>query len=121
MNCSHFDFRPDGFRRVALTLFGGACFAIILASSSLASASVPRSVNTRVEPAYPIIAKNVKLEGPVQIDVIVDPNGKVTDLKTVTGNPILAAAAKKALQNWHFAPSLVASNESVTVNFRYHP
>ncbi len=33
---------------------------------------------------------------------------------------MLAAAAKKALQKWQFAPSLTASNENVKVNFNYH-
>lgn len=120
MKRSHFAIRPDALCRVALTLFGAAIVATILASASPAMASAPRAVSIRVAPAYPLIAKNVKLAGPVEFDVTVDPTGKVTDVKTLSGNPMLAAAAKKALQKWQFAPSLTASNENVKVNFNYH-
>lgn len=83
-------------------------------------ASNQRVVNVRVAPEYPVIAKHDRLAGPVEIDVTVNPDGKVTGVKTISGNPLLAKAAKDALQKWRFAPSPVASSENVKVNFSYH-
>jgi TonB family protein len=101
-------------------MFGASALAIAFATALPAMASNQRAVSVRVAPEYPVAAKNVRLAGPVEIDVTVNPDGKVTGLKTLSGNPLLAAAAKDALKKWQFAPSTTASSESVKVNFSYH-
>jgi outer membrane biosynthesis protein TonB len=47
----------------------------------------------------------------------VDSQGKVTDVKEVSGNHTLALAAKEALLHWKFAPAASDSNETVEINF----
>ncbi len=53
----------------------------------------------------------------MQIDVTVDPHGKVTDVKTLSGNPVLATAAADAVRKWKYAPSSTSTNETVVINF----
>jgi TonB family protein len=120
MKCNHFGIRPDAIRRVGVTMFAAAALAIAFATALPAMASTQRTVNVRVAPVYPVAAKNVRLAGPVEINVTVSPDGKVTNVKTLSGNPLLAAAAKDALRKWQFAPAPGVSNESVKVDFSYH-
>ena len=120
MNRNHFELRPVSFRRLGVTMFGVAALAIAFAATLPAIASTPRPVNVRVAPKYPVIAKHNRLSGPVEINVSVSADGKVTDVKTLSGNPLLAGAAKDALRKWKFAASPAASTESVKVDFSYH-
>ncbi len=77
----------------------------------------PRSVKMLVKPVYPEAAKQMKVVGLVQIDVTVDPRGKVTDVKTLSGNPLLTMAAADAVRKWKYAPALTSTNETVLINF----
>ena len=104
MDRSQLAVRPGRSRRVGINLFGAAIMATALANTPPAMASTHRGVNMRVLPDYPIAARHQRLDLPVQIDVTVDPYGKLTDAKTLTGNPLLAVAAKTALRKWKFAP-----------------
>jgi TonB family protein len=73
-------------------------------------------------PAYPSAAKKAGIEGTVHLEVVIDKNGNVQDVKLLSGDPILAKAAMKAVSNWRYQPSLLGGEpmEVVTeadVNF----
>jgi TonB family protein len=76
-----------------------------------------RAVKSRVAPVYPEIAKRMKVSGPVKLDVTVDADGKVTDVKEVSGNHTLSIAAQEAVRKWKFAPGPGVSTVSVELNF----
>lgn len=59
---------------------------------------------TRVEPAYPPLAKQMHLSGKVELDAIIDPDGNVDDVKILNGNPLLTGAASQAMKHWKFHP-----------------
>ncbi len=63
-----------------------------------------KAVVNKVAPVYPAMAKQMKLTGKVRLDAVVDENGKVTSIKTLGGNPLLTAAARRALKQWKFTP-----------------
>ncbi len=52
----------------------------------------------RVEPIYPMIAQHASIDGIVILDAIVDEHGRVTSLKVLRGHPLLAKAAKEAVE-----------------------
>lgn len=113
--------RLGRWTRIALlTLAGLAASAAALDGlPAQAQAELTRKVKTRVAPAYPEIARRMKLAGTVRVFVVVSPNGSVKDSKVVGGNPVLVNAAMDALRKWKFEP---ANDESVgTVEFKFQP
>jgi len=77
----------------------------------------------RVEPEYPEEARAQHLQGPVTLEAIVGKDGSVKSLKTISGDPQLAAAARSAVNQWRFKPFLQDGKPAefqtqVTVNFR---
>lgn len=57
------------------------------------------------KPAYPIIAKQARASGPVNVQVLIDEMGKVISAKAVSGNPMLLAAAQQAAYSARFSPT----------------
>jgi protein TonB len=58
----------------------------------------------RVEPEYPAMARQVRLSGQVQVDVLIGPNGLVEKCTVLKGNVLLSNSAVSALKKWKFAP-----------------
>ena len=76
----------------------------------------------RVDPQYPTIAKLAHISGVVHLRAIIGKDGTVRELEVVDGNPLLAQAAKVAVQNWRYQPTRlngepVEVETYVTVNF----
>jgi TonB family protein len=76
-----------------------------------------RAVKSKVPPVYPEIARRMKITGVVKVEATVDADGKVTDVKTLSGSRTLSTAAEEAVRKWKFAPAGAASTEDVDVNF----
>ena len=68
---------------------------------------VMASLIHRVEPIYPMIAKQIHLEGVVELRAIIARDGTVQQLEVVRGNAILALAARNAVIQWKFRPTLL--------------
>ena len=94
-----------------------AALALVLALAMPARAADERAIKSRVSPAYPEIAKRMRITGVVRLAVIVDPEGKVTDVKAVSGNGILSVAAEEAVRKWRFEPGAGVSTVDVSLNF----
>ena len=76
----------------------------------------------RVEPVYPEIAIRAGIQGIVIIQVVVDETGRVAEVRVVSGHPILAAAARTAVEQWAYSPTSVDGRPisiigTVSVNF----
>jgi TonB family protein len=56
----------------------------------------------RVQPEYPMMARQAGVEGDVVLDVLVDRQGKVVRTCTREGHPLLRGAAEKAILKWQF-------------------
>ena len=91
--------------------------ALAVALAIPARAANDRAVKSRVAPLYPEIAKRLKIAGAVHLEVVVDPEGKVTDVKPVSGNRMLSPAAEDAVRKWKFAPGAGNSTVDVEVDF----
>ena len=117
MNRNHNGFKTNGLRTVATKLAQAAALALIVVMAMLAHAADERAVKSRVPPVYPEMAKRMHIGGAVKLEATVDAKGKVTDVKTVSGNHMLAVAAEDAVRKWTFVPAESDSNVSVEVNF----
>lgn len=61
----------------------------------------------KVEPTYPPLAKQARIQGDVVLDSVIDTQGKVTQMKVVSGNPLLVQAAEQTLEQWKYEPTLL--------------
>jgi len=64
-------------------------------------------------PKYPRIARIRGYQGEVMLDVLVNKNGTVGDLKVIksSGYPLLDRAAKSSVINWLFEPGMVGKEK----------
>jgi protein TonB len=70
-----------------------------------------------------LLAKNQHVEGDVQVDAVIDVNGRVTAAKAVSGPVLLQQAAVDALRQWKYRPATrngkpLPMHLSVTIRFR---
>jgi TonB family protein len=77
----------------------------------------------KVEPVYPDRARRQQLEGTVRLRVAVDAEGKVEDVKVLSGSSLFSQAAADAVRQWHYEPIVVEGKavpvvSEVTVVFR---
>jgi TonB family protein len=87
-----------------------------VAGSSVESAG-SRAVKNEVSPIYPDIAKNLSLQGTVQLQAVVRADGTVREVHVVGGHPMLAAAAERAVMKWRYQPGEKETRETVRITF----
>lgn len=79
-------------------------------------------VSSPVKPGYPMLARQMKVQGSVILLAMIGRDGLIQDLRILSGPPILATAAREAVKQWHFKPHYEGSQAvetvaKVTVNF----
>ncbi len=86
------------------------------------SVDTAQAVARPVRPNYPLLARQMKVQGSVILQALVGRDGAIQNLRVVSGPPILATAAQDAVRQWHFKPHLegseaVETQAKITVNF----
>ena len=76
----------------------------------------------RVQPLYPPLAKQARIQGQVILRAAISRNGMIENLQVLSGHPMLVQAAIDAVKQWRYRPySLngepVEVETQVTVNF----
>jgi len=104
-------------RRGGTRLIQAAALALLLAMAIPGRAAEDRAIKTRVAPVYPELAKRMRITGVVRVEATVDPTGKVTAVKSLSGSHVLSPAAEDAVSKWKYAPADAASTEEVNINF----
>lgn len=117
MKTNRFEFHSTWLRRASLALIRAAALALVVALAMPARATDERAIKTRIPPAYPEIAKRMKICGLVRLEVTVDPEGKVIGVKPLSGNNMLSIAAEDAVRRWRFVSAPAFSTEQVALNF----
>jgi len=86
------------------------------------SPQTEQSVSVSVPPDYPLLARQMKVQGAVSLRVLISRDGTIQELQILSGPGILATAAREAVKQWHFKPYLqngqpVETQARITVNF----
>jgi TonB family protein len=86
------------------------------------SADTTQALEHPVEPAYPVLARQMKVQGAVVLQALIGADGLIQDLHVVSGPTILSYAAREAVRQWHFKPyfengKAVETQAKITVNF----
>jgi protein TonB len=76
----------------------------------------------RVEPQYPPLARQARVQGPVLLEATIAQDGTIENLRVVSGHPMLVRAAVDAVKQWRYRPYLlngqpVEVETQVQVNF----
>ena len=62
------------------------------------------AITSKVPPDYPPVARQLKIEGKVELEAVVAENGAVEKVSIVSGNPVLTKPAVEAVKRWKFVP-----------------
>jgi len=76
----------------------------------------------RVQPEYPALARQARIQGAVILRAVISAQGRIEDLQVVSGHPLLAPAAIDAVRQWRYRPYFlndqpVEVETQITVNF----
>jgi TonB family protein len=104
-------------RCAGMRVFQAAALALLATVVIPAKAADDRAIKSRVPPTYPEIARRMKITGIVKVEVTIDPDGTVTDVKTISGSRVLSPAAEDAVRKWRFAPAAAQSTVTVEITF----
>ncbi len=77
---------------------------------------------TRVQPVYPPLAKQARIQGHVILSAVISKDGTIQDLKATSGHPLLVPAAMDAVRRWVYKPTMlngepVEVSTEIDVNF----
>ena len=86
------------------------------------SPQMAQSVTISVPPNYPMLARQMKVQGAVSLEALISRDGSIQQLRVLKGPMILANAAREAVRQWKFKPYLqngqpVETQARITVNF----
>ena len=86
------------------------------------SGDANQTLSRSVRPEYPLLARQMKVQGRVELDAQIGKDGGVQALQVVGGRAILADAAREAVKQWRFKPYMqngqpVETQVPITVNF----
>jgi protein TonB len=77
----------------------------------------------KVPPVYPRQAIQMHVQGAVQMQAMIDKQGRISSVKVLKGDPMLARAAVEAVNQWRYKPYFldgqpVDIQTQITVNFK---
>jgi protein TonB len=86
------------------------------------SPQTAQTVSVPVSPSYPMLARQMKVQGAVILQALISREGTIQELQVLNGPGILAAAAREAVKQWRFKPYYlngqpVETQARITVNF----
>lgn len=76
----------------------------------------------RVQPAYPSLARQVRVQGVVTLEAIISKDGKIQQLHVLSGHPLLVPSAVEAVQQWVYSPTILngkAVEVKTTIDVRF--
>lgn len=86
------------------------------------SSMLQGSLIRRVDPVYPQLARNARIQGPVVLDAFISKEGTMERLRLISGHPMLMPAALQAVSQWRYKPYIlngeaIEVETQITVNF----
>ncbi len=67
----------------------------------------PAMLIHRVEPVYPVLARQTHREGRVELRAIIGTDGAIQSLQIVAGDPLFDLSAKEAVSQWRYRPTIL--------------
>jgi protein TonB len=64
-------------------------------------------LNFQPQPEYPEAAQRAHLQGTVRLEAVLAKDGAVESVRVLSGHPLLAESAERAVARWRYQPTLV--------------
>ena len=98
------------------------CVILLVGYLSMASIEAQNTPSLRklvykVAPKYPRELKQNSIGGVVRLSISINPNGSVTRISPIGGNPILVDAATLAVKQWKYVPADHPTTTEVQLDF----
>jgi protein TonB len=77
----------------------------------------PAMLTRRVEPAYPVLARQTGREGRVELHAIIATDGTIQSLEVLSGDPLFYSSALAAVREWRYRPT-VLNGQAVEIDTR---
>jgi len=61
----------------------------------------------RVQPDYPALAKQMRVQGPVALAAVISKDGAIERLHALSGHPMLIPSAMNAVKQWRYRPYIL--------------
>jgi len=111
---------------IELSELGRFFDAFVWGAIRIEPADQQRRLIHSIAPEYPDVARLAGIEGNVTLRILVSEDGTIGDITPLSGPPVLARAAIRAVEHWRYAPVLVDGRpvgvvSTVTLAFRLHP
>ena len=58
-------------------------------------------------PAYPPLARMARIQGTVRLEAVISTEGRIQNLRVLSGHPLLIKAALEAVAQWRYQPTLL--------------
>jgi TonB family protein len=81
------------------------CLTLLVISIADAYSAEKLSVCHLVAPGYPAVGWMARIQGSVRLSVEIDSEGKVSSVKVLNGNTVLADASQRNVRQWMFCPA----------------
>jgi TonB family protein len=75
----------------------------------LVEEEVRQAATTKVDPEYAPLARQLRIEGEIQVEVTIGISGSVEKVSVVRGNTLLSSSVLSAVKRWKFNPFLSAN------------
>jgi len=107
---------------VVMALLGAVAFAQD-EPKKITRSEAMNAVASKVQPEYPAMARQLRMQGTVELEVLVGETGEVQKVDIVSGNPVLTGSASQAVKHWKFRPFLEGGKAirvlaPITVDFK---
>jgi TonB family protein len=76
----------------------------------------------QVQPIYPALARQVRIQGVVTLEAIIGMDGAIQQLRVLNGHPLLVSSAVQAVQQWMYSPTVLngkAVEVKTTIEVRF--
>jgi protein TonB len=108
---------PDGGTRPVMPVAPKPATKVFRTSTILQG-----SLIRRVEPTYPPLARQARIQGTVVLVAVISKAGTIDNLRLVSGHPMLVGAALDAVSQWRYRPyilngDVIEVETQITVNF----
>jgi len=78
--------------------------ALTRAEVRVTAADALKAAVKKAQPEYSPMAKQMRVQGDVEVEVKISDAGGVDDVKVVSGNPLLTQPVVRSLKDWKFTP-----------------
>lgn len=89
---------------------------------SISAGTMQGNLIKKVAPKYPSKAKTARIQGTVELDAVIDENGRIDSLKVLSGPAELQKSSLDAVRHWRYKPFLLngeAIEVETTINVVY--